>query len=101
MARQMYSAETQAIFDATKAALNRVGKQIKAKEPNPESLRDLINSIESETGNMHAATCLQFAIRDVAQPAVVNVWLQKAYDSLLEKLPKEQRPPVKTITVPV
>jgi hypothetical protein len=32
---------------------------------------------------------------------MVSVWLQKAYDSLLDKLPKELRPPTRTITVPV
>jgi hypothetical protein len=99
--RQVYSAETQAIFDATKAALLKVGKAIKAKEPNLDDLRELVNIIESETGNMHAATCLQFAVRDRDNAPMVSVWLQKAYDSLLDKLPKELRPPTRTITVPV
>lgn len=101
MARQIYSAETQAIFDAMKAALVKIGKQIKAKETNFDELKALVGVVESETGNMHAATCLQFAVRDRDNSAMVSVWLQKAYDSLLEKLPKELRPPTRTITVPV
>lgn len=98
--RQLYSAETQAVFDAMKGALLRIGKVMKAKEPNPADLRDLIDVIESETGNMHAATCLTFAIRDVAVPGMTNVWLGKAYESLLDKLPKEMRPATRTFTVP-